>query len=117
MREKYVKNLNKEYTFSKDGFHVTLPSIQNNDVSICFVDINGERTSYCMLDRSTIFYYVLEGSGQCEIGSDKVKVQKDDLVEILSGQKYSYLGNMKLLEIQSNGFDESEVHEFKKEMK
>lgn len=115
MREKYIKNLNKEYTFSKDGFHATIPTIQNTEVSICFVEVEVERTTYCMLDKSTIFYYILEGTGEFEINNDNVEVQKGDLIEISPSQKYSYLGNMKMLEIQSNGFDESEVHEFPKE--
>ena len=43
MREKYVKNLDKNYSFSKNGFNVILPKIDNKDVSICFVDVDKER--------------------------------------------------------------------------
>lgn len=114
VREKYIKNLNKGYTFSKDGFDVNIPSIDNNEISICFVDVKGERTTYCMLDKSTIFYYIIDGNGEFEIDSDKMKVAKNDLIEILPKQKYSYKGNMQMLEIQSNLFDETEVHESEK---
>lgn len=114
IREKYIKNLNKEYTFSKDGFDVSIPNITNNEISICFVDVKVERTTYCMLDKSTIFYYIIDGNGEFEIDGDKIEIVKNDLIEILPKQKYSYEGNMKMLEIQSNSFDETEVHEFEK---
>ena len=114
MREKYIKNLNKEYTFSKDGFSCYIPNIENNEISICFVDVRVERTTYCILDKSTMFYYIIDGNGEFEIESNKIEVAKNDLIEILPKQKYSYRGNMKMLEIQSNSFDENEVHEFKK---
>ena len=117
VREKYIKNLNKGYTFSKDGFDVNIPSIDNNEISICFVDVKGERTTYCMLDKSTMFYYIIDGNGEFEIDSDKIKVAKNDLIEILPKQKYSYKGNMKMLEIQSNQFDENEIHELEKQRK
>lgn len=114
VREKYIKNLNKDYDFSKNGFDVILPKISNEEISICFVDINGERDNYCMLDKSTILYYIIDGNGEFEINDEFVPVVKDDLVEILPKQKYSYKGNLKMLEIQSNPFDQSEVHEYEK---
>lgn len=114
MRENYVKNLNKSYDFSKNGFHVNLPKIDNNEVSICFVDVEKERDNYCMLDRSTIFYYIIDGNGKFEINSEYIEVQKGDLIEIPPKYKYSFVGNLKMLEIQSQAFDESEVHEFGK---
>lgn len=114
MRDKYVKNINKDYDFSKDGFNVCLPKISNKEISICFVDISGERSTFCMLDKSTIFYYVIEGNGEFQINDDFISINKGDLIEILPKQKYSYKGNLKMLEIQSNEFDEKEVHEYKK---
>ena len=114
MREKYVKNLDKNYSFSKNGFNVILPKIDNKDVSICFVDVDKERDNYCMLDKSTIFYYIIDGTGVFEINNEFIQITKDDLIEISPKQKYSYKGNLKMLEIQSNPFDENEVHEFKK---
>ncbi len=115
MRKKYIKNLNKNYDFSKDGVNVILPKIDNNEVSICFVDVAEERDNYCMLDKSTIFYYIIAGSGEFEIENDFIPVLQNDLIEILPKQKYSYKGNLRMLEIQSNAFDEKEVHEYKKQ--
>ena len=112
--EKYIKNLNKNYNFSKNGFNVILPKITCSDISICFVDIDGERDNYCMLDNSTIFYYIISGSGEFEIDDDKVPVKTDDLIEISPNKRYSYKGNLKMLEIMSNSFDEGEVHETSK---
>lgn len=67
-----------------------------------------------MLDKSTIFYYIIDGNGEFEIENDFISVVKNDLIEILPKQKYSYKGNLRMLEIQSNPFDENEVHEYKK---
>ena len=33
-KEKYIKNLNKDYTFSKNGFSMILPNIDNKDIKI-----------------------------------------------------------------------------------
>ena len=111
---KYIKNLNKDYTFSKNGFSVILPNIDNKDINICFVDVEEKRETYCMLDKSTMFYYILEGTGIFEIESDIVKVTKGDLIEIPCKNKYTYSGNLKMLEVQNNPFDENETHEFKR---
>ena len=53
--EKYIKNLNKNYNFSKNGFNVILPKITCSDISICFVDINGERDN----TSSVVYYKIL----------------------------------------------------------
>lgn len=113
-KEKYIKNLNKDYTFSKNGFSVILPNIDNKDINICFVDVEEKRETYCMLDNSTMFYYILEGTGIFEIESDVINVTKGDLIEIPCKNKYTYSGNLKMLEVQNNPFDENETHEFKR---
>ena len=52
--------------------------------------------------------------GEFEIDDDKVPVKTDDLIEISPKKKYSYKGNLRMLEIMSNSFDENEVHETSK---
>ena len=113
-REKYIKNLNKEYTFSKNGVSVILPNTENKDISICFVDVDEKRETYCMLDKSTMFYYILEGEGIFEISGEEINVTKGDLIEIPCKNKYTYSGKLRMLEVQNNPFDENETHEFKR---
>ena len=115
MKEKYIKNINNKCTFSKNGFDVIIPSIKNNDISICFLETTKGRDNYCLLDKSTIFYYIIDGKGYFEIDNEIVEVSNNDLIEISPKSKYSYSGHLKMLEIQSSAFDESEVHEFPKE--
>ena len=67
-----------------------------------------------MLDKSIIFYYILEGTGFFEIDGNEFEVKKGDLIEIPCKNKYTYSGNLKMLEIQNNAFDENETHEFKR---
>lgn len=69
--------------------------------------------NYCILEKSTIFYYIISGCGEFEINDDIIKVNCGDLIEILP-KKYSYKGIFKMLEIMSNRFDENEVHEISK---
>lgn len=107
---KYIKNIIN--SFKKDGFNVLLPNVQCDNLSICFVDINGKRDTYCMLDESTILYYIIEGNGIFEINDEKVKVSKNDLIEIPPQNRYSYEGDFRMLEIQSQAFNENELHEF-----
>lgn len=114
MKEKYVKNISDNSTFSKNGFSVFLPKIDNDEISICFVDVEKERDNYCLLDNSTLFYYIINGNGEFEINDYIIPVTTNDLIEIPPKNKFSYKGTLKMLEIQSNSFNEKEVHEFPK---
>ncbi|MDE5830448.1 MAG: hypothetical protein K2H53_01885 [Clostridia bacterium] len=108
----YVKNVTN--TFLKNGYELSLLDTKCDKLSICFVSIDGNRNNYCMLDQSTMFYYIIEGEGDFEINKEKIKVRKNDLVEIPPKNKYSYEGKIRMLEIQSQAFDEAEVHEIPK---
>lgn len=112
MNNKYIKNESKEVSFSKNGFSVVLPQIDNKDISICFVETQNGRDNYCMLDISTMFYYILEGNGIFIINDEKIQVKSNDLIEIPPKHKYTYSGNLKMLEIQTPAFNQNDVHEF-----
>lgn len=105
----YIKNIVD--SFSKNGFEVSLLNTECNDLSLCFVTIDGKRDTYCMLDKSTMFYYIIEGEGNFEINEENIKIGKNDLIEIPPKNKYTYEGKLKMLEIQSQAFDEGEMHE------
>ena len=113
MREKYIKNLNSN-TLSKNGFNLILPNINNENINICFVDAKNGRNNYCLLDKSTIFYYVIEGEGNFEINDNNIVVNKGDLIEIPPKNKYTFDGKLYMLEILSNKLNKEEVHEFNK---
>lgn len=103
--KKVVKN------FSKDGFNVSLLNTECNSLGICLVTIDGIRNTYCMLDESTMFYYISEGEGIFKIDDVQIKVKKGNIIEIPPKHKYTYEGKLKMLEIQSQAFDKKEVHE------
>lgn len=108
----YIKNVTN--TFSKNGFDVSLLDIKCNKLNICFVNVDESRDNYCILDESTMFYYIIEGEGIFEIKEETIKVRKNDLIEIPPHSKYSYEGKLQMLEIQSQAFDTNEVHEIPK---
>lgn len=113
MSECYSKNSLNEVSFSKNGMNVKLPeNVNYKNISICFVETEKGRENYCLLDESTIFYYIIEGNGEFIINEKKVEVAKNDLIEILPKNKYTYKGNLKMLEILTSEFNEKEVHEF-----
>ena len=112
MNNKYIKNQSKEMTFSKNGFSVLLPIIDNTDISICFVETEQGRDNYCMCDESTMFYYIINGNGYFIINDEKCPIITGDLIEIPSRHRYSYKGNIKMLEVQTPAFNEKDVHEF-----
>lgn len=112
MNNKYIKNISKEIDFSKNGFSVSLPKIDNKDISICFVETKNGRDNYCMLDTSTMFYYIISGEGLFNINGEDCIVKTDDLIEISPKNKYTYTGNLKMLEIQTPAFNPNDVHEF-----
>lgn len=105
----YIKSIVN--SFSKNGFDVSLLNTECNALSLCFVDIDGKRDTYCMLYKSTMFYYIIEGEGNFKINGENIKIGKNDLIEIPPKNKYTYDGKLKMLEVQSQAFDETEVHE------
>lgn len=113
MKEKYRKN-NKNVTISQNGVNISLPNINNKEISLCFVNVEKERDNYSLLDHSTLFYYIIDGTGEFEIENSFIPVSANDLIEIPPKHKFSYKGTLKMLEIQSRRFDETEVHEFSK---
>lgn len=96
--------------FKKDGYKVSLLDIDYKDVSICLVDIEDARKTYCKIKNSPIYYYIVEGKGEFLIG-EEITVEKGDLIEITANKKYTYKGNMKMLEIIPNSFEKLEVEE------
>lgn len=113
MKEKYIKNLNRNTLF-KNGFNLILPDIENEHINICFVDAKNGRNNYCLLDNSTIFYYIIEGKGNFKINDNNILVNKGDLIEIPPKNKYTYEGELYMLEILANKLNMKEVHEFNK---
>ena len=112
MNNKYIKNESKEIHISKNGFNVNLPKIANKDISICFVETLNGRDNYCMLNTSTMFYYIIEGNGNFIINDEKFSVKSDDLIEIPPKHKYTYIGNLKMLEVQTPAFNLNDLQEF-----
>lgn len=113
MNKSYIKNSFKNVSFTRNGMNVKLPNEMNyKDISICLVETETGRDNYCLLDKSTIFYYIIDGDGEFVVNSEKIEVTANDLIEILPKNKYTYKGNLKMLEILSSGLDENEIHEF-----
>ena len=111
MNKDYVKKIPKNYSFSKNGFSMKLLESIDEKVSIGIVETQKGRDNFCLCDISTMYYYVIEGSGYFIIEDQKYKVEKDNIVEIPSKHKYTYKGNLKMFEIMNPCFDEKMVHE------
>ena len=87
--------------FEKDGYKVSLLDIDYKEVSMCLVEVDEVRKTYCRISNSPIYYYIIEGQGMFFI-EDDIEVEKGDLIEITANKKYTYKGNMKMLEIIPN---------------
>ena len=75
--KKIIKN-----SFKKDGYEVLLPDINHKDVSICFVNTESNRKTYCKIENSPIYYYIISGKGKFIIDDDTFDVKAGDLIEI-----------------------------------
>ena len=87
--------------FEKDGYKVSLLDINYKEISMCLVDIEGTRKTYCKIKNSPIYYHILEGEGIFFV-EEEITVRKGDLIEIPVNKKYTYKGNLKMLEIIPN---------------
>ncbi len=96
--------------FNKDGYSVSIPNIDYKDISISFITINDIRKTYCKIRNSPIYYFIIEGNGIFYV-DDKIMVSKGDLIEISSDQKYTYSGNMNMIEIIPKSFEKLEIDE------
>lgn len=90
--------------FEKDGYKVSLLDIDYKDISICLVNVEEERQTYCNIKNSPIYYYITEGNGTFFI-KETISVEKGDLIEIPENTKYTYKGNMKMVEFIPNSFE------------
>lgn len=97
----------------KDGYKVSLLNIDYKDISICIVDIKKNRETYCKIKNSPIYYYIIEGEGIFFI-EEEICVKSGDLIEIPQNVKYTYNGNMKMLEIIPKSFEKLNIEEEKK---
>lgn len=104
----YKKKIENE--FEKDGYKVSLLDIDYKDVSMCLVEVEEARKTYCKISNSPIYYYIIEGQGIFLI-EESIEVKKGDLIEITANKKYTYKGNMKMLEIIPNSFESLDVDE------
>lgn len=97
-------------SFNKDGYSVSIPNIDYKDISISFVTIKDIRRTYCKIKNSPIYYFIIEGGGTFDV-DDKISVNKGDLIEISSNTKYTYSGNMNMLEMIPKSFENLEIDE------
>lgn len=97
-------------SFNKNGYSVSIPNIDYKDISISFVNVKDIRKTYCKIKNSPIYYFIIEGSGTFYI-ADKISVNKGDLIEISSNKKYTYSGNMNMLEMIPKSFENLEIDE------
>ena len=56
----YKKKIKDE--FEKDGYKVSLLDIDYKDVSICLVDIEDIRNTFCKIKNSPIYYYIVDNT-------------------------------------------------------
>lgn len=96
--------------FDKDGYSVSIPNIDYKDVSISFVTIQDTRRTYCKIKNSPIYYFIIDGNGIFYV-DDNIAVSKGDLIEISSSKKYTFSGNMNMLEIIPKSFEKLEIDE------
>ena len=96
--------------FHKDGYGVNLLNIDYTDISICYVKINGTRETNCKIKNFPIYYFIIEGTGTF-ITEDSIVVEKGDLIEVPANTKYTYKGNMYMLEIIPSSFDKLDLEE------
>ena len=87
-------------SFNKNGYSVSIPNIDYKDISISFVNVKDIRKTYCKIKNSPIYYFIIEGSGSFYI-DDKISVN----------EKYTYSGNMNMLEMIPKSFENLEIDE------
>ena len=104
--KKIIKN-----SFKKDGYEVALPDINHKDVSICFVNTESNRKTYCKIENSPIYYYIISGKGKFIIDDDTFDVKAGDLIEIPENKKYTYSGTLNMLELIPNSFNKLQIEE------
>lgn len=98
--------------FEKDSYKVSLFDIDYQNVSICLVTVEGVRETFCTIKNSPIYYYIADGEGTFFI-KEEVHVRNGELIEIPENTKYTYKGNMKMIEMIPNAFEKLEIQEEK----
>ncbi len=94
----HIFHLPENYSFEKVGIKGKIFQSQDLSGKVEFTIIEtetGHQTK--IIQKECVFaYYILEGTGEFEIGGKVEKCQKGDLAVIPAGESFTYSGRMKM---------------------
>jgi mannose-6-phosphate isomerase-like protein (cupin superfamily)/SAM-dependent methyltransferase len=94
----YTYSIPKLPSFEGKGlFGYTFGPLQQKDLEIYYIDVDGGHDTFMVSKKITRTYYVLCGNGYFTIGGRQYDVSPDMLVEVPPEVEYSYSGKMKLI--------------------
>src|ERR1700677_3863439 len=96
----YTHSLPSLPSFEGKGlFGYTFGPLQQKDIEIYYIDVEGGHDTFMVSKRITRTYYVLCGNGYFTIGGRRYDTGPGMLVEIPPNVEYCYSGKMKLIGI------------------
>ena len=95
---RYTHSLPAVPSFDGKGlFGYTFGPLQQKDVDVYYVVVDGGHDTFMVSRKITRIYYVLEGNGYFTIDNRKYGVGSGMLVEVPPKVEFSYSGRMKLV--------------------
>jgi SAM-dependent methyltransferase len=94
----YIHSLPPIPSFDGKGlFGYTFGSLQQKDVDVYYIVVDGGHDTFMISRKITRIYYVIEGGGYFTIDHKEYNVGSGMLVEVPPKVEYSYSGRMKLI--------------------
>jgi chemotaxis methyl-accepting protein methylase len=108
----YTHSLPNLPSFEGKGlFGYTFGPLQQKDIEIYYIDVDGGHDTFMVSKRITRTYYVLSGNGYFTIGGRRYDTDTGMLVEVPPNVEYSYSGKMKLIGISKpRWFEGNDTH-------
>jgi hypothetical protein len=108
----YTHSLPTITSFDGKGlFGYTFGPLQQKDVDVYYVVVDGGHDTFMVSSKITRLYYVLDGNGYFTIDNRKYDVSSGILVEVPPKVEYSYSGRMKLVVFASpRWFPHNDTH-------
>lgn len=96
---------------SKHGINLWAYNSGTKNAELVYIEVEAGHFQEFYNKKSTLLYYVIDGSGTFFLNRKPIEVTKGDMVVIKPGTKCYYLGKMRLALVSTPAWDEKdEVH-------
>lgn len=110
----YIKKMPIEPSFKQEGLMGHNFELTNEEISLSYENVTKGHDYYVSNNKSTYYYFVIEGKGIFNISGENYDVLEGDVVEIPPKTKFVFKGEMRLLLISNPTYNFLDDNQYEK---